>query len=86
MPVAGCATSTTGWPDARAYATAALTAFQAAVSGTNPLTGLSEPGNDDTWDEPPLHPPADSRPSPSMAVSRTPKNIPKARTRVPLHT
>lgn len=43
---------------ARDYAAAALTAFAAAVAGTDPLHTLRPPGDGDTWDEPPLPPPA----------------------------
>ncbi|MEV3925886.1 hypothetical protein [Actinomadura coerulea] len=44
---------------ARGYAAAALTVFNAAVVGADPLTGLQAPaGDDDGWDEPRLVPPA----------------------------
>jgi len=43
---------------ARAYAVAALAAFRAATTRTDPLTVLHGPDDDDGWDEPPLPPPA----------------------------
>src|ERR1700677_388851 len=43
---------------ARTYAVAALAVFRAAVTRTDPLAGLGEPRDDDTWDEPRLEPPA----------------------------
>jgi hypothetical protein len=44
---------------ARAYAVAALTAYRAAVTQTDPLETMTPPAPDpDTWDEPPLPTPA----------------------------
>lgn len=40
------------------YAAAALTVFQAAVTRADPLAGLHEPSDFDSWDEPPLTLPA----------------------------
>lgn len=46
---------------ARGYAIAALTAHNAAVAQTDPLTGMTPPAPEpDTWDEPPLPAPADT--------------------------
>ncbi|MET8571870.1 hypothetical protein [Streptomyces sp. NPDC004783] len=46
---------------ARAYATAALTAYRGAVTQTNPLEGMAPPEDEpDTWDEPPLPAPAET--------------------------
>lgn len=45
---------------AHVYAAAALTAFHAAVTRANPLTGLQPPDEDDAWDEPRLAPPAET--------------------------
>lgn len=42
---------------ARDWVIAALTAFGAAVAGTNPLEQLNSPDPTDTWDEAPLAPP-----------------------------
>ncbi|CAK7288638.1 hypothetical protein [Streptomyces misionensis] len=46
---------------ARAYTTAALSAYQAAIAQANPLEGMTPPISDpDTWDEPPLPAPAET--------------------------
>lgn len=45
---------------ARAYAEAALVAFRAAVTGTDPRAGLVAPGPKDDWDEQRLAPPAET--------------------------